>query len=107
MTEKDIILLAKTTINNELQRYSDKFYDIEVLIDNETSYRIIIKWKKCMGELLIDRPEFAPYRYVSFNILSTDTVGISSVYCWYDSEGDPLEIIEQKIIEGIGTGFNY
>ena len=104
---KDTIILAKKTINNELNRYSDMFYNMEVIIDNEKCYRIVIEWKRCMGELLVDRPEFAPYRYVSLNILSTDTINISSVYCWYDSEGDSLEIIKQKIIEGINAGFNY
>ena len=48
----DVILLGKTTIDNELRRHSDKFYNSEVVIDNETCYRIIIEWERCMGEIL-------------------------------------------------------
>ncbi|MBP5696426.1 MAG: hypothetical protein J6X11_07255 [Treponema sp.] len=103
----DIILLAKNTVNKELKLYPDKCYKVEVIVDNEACYRAIIEWERCMGELLVERPDFAPYRYVSLNVSAIDSDGTSPVYCWYDSEGDSLEVIEEKIIEGIEAGFNY
>lgn len=103
----DIILLAKNTVNKELKLYPDKCYKVEVIVDNESCYRIIIEWERCMGELLVERPDFAPYRYLSLQVVATDTADFSFVYCWYDSEGDSLEVIEEKIIEGIEAGFNY
>lgn len=103
----DIILLAKNTVNKELKLYPDKCYKVEVIVDNESCYRTIIEWERCMGELLVERPDFAPYRYLSLQVVATDTADFSFVYCWYDSEGDSLEVIEEKIIEGIEAGFNY
>lgn len=103
----DIILLAKNTVNKELKLYPDKSYKVEVIVDNESCYRTIIEWERCAGELLVERPDFAPYRYLSLQVVATDTADFSFVYCWYDSEGDSLEVIEEKIIEGIEAGFNY
>ncbi|MBQ5450211.1 MAG: hypothetical protein IIT57_09255 [Treponema sp.] len=103
----DIILLTKNALNKELKLYPDKCYKVEVIVDNESCYRTIIEWERCMGELLVERPDFAPYRYLSLQVVATDTADFSFVYCWYDSEGDSLEVIEEKIIEGIEAGFNY
>lgn len=104
---KDVLLLAKNTVNKEFNLYPGKFYNVEVIVDDEACYRAIIEWERCMGELLVERPDFAPYRYLSLQVVATDTADFSFVYCWYDSEGDSLEVIEEKIIKGIEAGFNY
>ncbi len=106
----EIIIQTKNTVTEKLCRYPDKSYKLEVVKDTKNCCRIIIEWKKCMGELLVDNPDFAPYRYVSFNIAavdSTDTDADSVVYCWLDSEGDSMEDIKQRIIMGLEAGFNY
>ena len=50
----DTMLVAKTTVDNELRLNSDKFYKKEVIMNNETCYRTVIEWERCMGELLIE-----------------------------------------------------
>lgn len=82
-------------------------YNKDIIIDNEKCFRVIIEWERCMGELIIEKPEFAPYRYANFNILSSVTDEITSVYRWCDSMNDSLEVIKNKIREGIITGFKY
>ena len=52
---------------------------------------------------MVEEPEFAPYRYVSFSVLSNVTDEITSIFSWYDS----LEMIKDKIREGLLIGYTY
>lgn len=96
MDFQSVLKTAKSTFFSETQKYQSVCQK-EVLIDNEACFRAIVEWKKCTGELLVERTEFAPYRYVSFNILSNKKD--ESVFCYYDSE-ESLEEIADKIKEG-------
>ena len=60
-----------------------------------------------MGELIIEEAEFAPYRYISFNILSSIIDEITPIFYWYDSENDSLETIINRIKEGVLSAFKY
>ena len=82
-------------------------YNIDVILDTEKCYRAIIEWTRCMGEIIIEQPVFAPYRYVSFTIQSFVDTDNQSLFCWLDSSDDSLDTIRTKIIEGINIGFNY
>ena len=96
MDFQSVLKTAKSTFFSETQKYQNACQK-EVLIDNEECFRAIVEWKKCTGELLVERSDFTPYRYVSFNILSIEKD--ESVFCYYDSE-ESLEEIADKIKEG-------
>ena len=102
-----ILIESKSTVYEETQKYKNNGFSLDVIIDNSTCYRAILNWSNCMGELLIEKNDFSPYRYVSFKIVSIDSKNENILYCWYDSEGDSLEVVKQKIIEGIKIGDNY
>lgn len=96
MDFQSVLRTAKSTFLSETQKYQSVCQK-EVLIDNEECFRAIVEWEKCTGELLVERSDFAPFRYVSFNILSNKKD--ESVFYYYDSE-ESLEEIANKIKEG-------
>lgn len=103
---QEVIKIVKETLSKELAFHSE-YYNKDVILDTDKCYRVIIEWKKCMGEIVIEQPEFAPYRYVSFKIVSCIDTDSLSLFCWYDSSDDSLDSIRAKIDEGLKIGFNY
>lgn len=92
----NVLQIARETLLDELLKYSVESYNKDVIIDNDNCFRAIIEWERCIGELIIEESEYVPYRYVSFNILSSVTEEIISIFCWYDSVNDSLEIIAKN-----------
>lgn len=99
----DVLRAAKGTFFSETQKYQSDC-QTEVLIDNDECFRAIVEWEKCTGELFVERPDFAPYRFVRFCILSS--ANEKSVFCWNDSDETPDEITE-KIKAGFRVGLEY
>ncbi|MBR0490521.1 MAG: hypothetical protein IJJ82_00545 [Clostridia bacterium] len=108
--EIDFLYVLKTVkeiFEEELSKYPAKSYNKDIIIDNDHCFRVVIEWKKCMGELIVEEPGFAPYRYVNFNILSWTTDEIKAIFSWSDSINDSLKIIKDKIKEGLLIGYKY
>ena len=103
----EVLKISKETLNNELSKYSTILFKIDIITDDEKCYRVIIEWERCIGEMVVEEPHFAPYRFICFNILSSITEDITSIYCWYDSKGDSFDVIKEKIKEGISIAFEY
>ena len=103
----NVLKSAKRTLFEELFKHSSESYTQDIIIDNDFCFRTIIEWKKCMGELIIEKAEFAPYRYVSFNVLSSVTEENTSIFYWNDSENDSLETIITRIKEGLSIAFEF
>ena len=103
----NVLQMARNTLLEELAKYPIESYKLDIIINDESCFRTIIEWKKCIGELIIEEAEYAPYRYIRFNILSSVTEEITPIFCWYDSERDSLETIINKIKEGLLVAFEY
>ena len=99
----DALRAAKSAFFSETQKYQNDC-QTEVLIDNDECFRAIAEWEKCTGELLVERPDFAPYRFVRFCVLSSTEE--KSVFFWNDSDETPEEITE-KIKAGFRSGLEY
>ena len=58
--------------------------------------------KYCIGEIIVSNAEiFAPYRYVSFEVVK-DVNGVAKyVYAWYDKDPDNLVDILKHLNDGI------
>ena len=100
---QNVLRAAKSVFLNETQKYQNDC-QTEVLIDNEECFRAIVEWEKCTGELLVERPDFAPYRFVRLCVLSSTEE--KSVFFWNDSDETPDEITE-KIKTGFRAGLEY
>ena len=81
--------------------------NVDILIDDTNCFRAIIDWERCIGEIIVDNPDFAPYRFISFNILASDSEESKSIYYWLDKDGDSIDYIRTKICEGLKIADKY
>lgn len=70
----------------------------DVLRCDEGGFRVIFESADKMGELVVAQPDFAPYRFVSFQVLSTDE---TPVFCYYDSESSTIREILDNLDAGL------
>lgn len=81
---------------------------IEVLTDRSDSYRVIFDTENSMAELYIGEPDFAPYRYVSYEVAAVvEDKGACCVYWWYDDETCTLQDIIANLDKGIRFAMEY
>jgi hypothetical protein len=95
-----VITETKKIIKEELQKCDYSSCNKEIVVDNDTCFRIVVENGDCMAEVLVEEPGFAPYRYVSINVLAY-TGEVQSIYSWYDSSADTLNDIKKGILEGL------
>ena len=101
------LLAAKTALFESLSEISGSDYKIDIIIDDNSCFRAIIDFEKCIGELIIEKQNYTPYRYICFNILSSITELPFSIFFWSDSENDSFETIKNNISEGVKAAANY
>lgn len=54
-----------------------------------------------MAELVVERPSYAPYRFVSFEIAALEEDEAKIVYSWYDKENTSINEIKHELKNGI------
>lgn len=78
-----------------------KCKQIEILNENDTEYRVIFHYKKCMAQLLVCKPQFAPFRFVSIEAVTIQKNMPHILYIWNDQEGDSIDCIIQSLEKGL------
>ena len=74
----------------------------KVLRDDPTGLRIIWETSTHLAELIVSRGEFAPYRFVSFQILDLlREPDQALVYSYFDSEDSTMDEILTALDRGI------
>lgn len=81
------------------ERYKECKFDI--LISTYTSFRAITESNDCIGKIIVSQTDFAPYRYVKIEILSSVDVENINIFTWYDSEDDSVDEIILQMQKGI------
>nr|MBP3598916.1 hypothetical protein [Eubacterium sp.] len=102
-------------IRNAVEEFVDKVIcerqypngEIEVLRDEADCYQVGVEFENCIGEIMVNRPYFAPYRFVSMEILSSDQVTAEQVFVWLDDEGDSVEEVIYQIKNGLKSAASY
>ena len=69
----------------------------EIVSDSDGVFRVFFESGGKMGELIVTQPDFAPYRFVSFQILRTDE---TPVFCYFDSDSSSV----REILENLDAG---
>ena len=64
-----------------------------IILNSNEALRVFFENEKYIAELVVERGEFAPYRYVKMEILSLDSKYPTPIYIWYDSQNDSIEKI--------------
>lgn len=76
----------------------------EVLRDDTDGLRIVWETATHLAELLVCRGEYAPYRYVSFQLLDIRRdVDQANVFSYYDGEDSTTE----EILNALGQSIAY
>ena len=78
---------------------------IDITNNDKENFRVILRFDNCIGEIIVDKPSFAPYRYVKMKVLSY--VNGKSVFTWYDEENDTCEYILEQLCKGLNFAVNY
>ena len=70
----------------------------DVVRCDDAGLRVFFESTDKVGELIVAQADFAPYRFVSFQVLDTDE---KPVFCYYDSECSTITEILGKLDEGL------
>ncbi len=96
------------SVINVMNQLSDYYnLKVDVLKKDINCYRAIIDFKNSMGEVIVHQPDFAPYRFVRIEILSSLTDEFDQIYVWGDKDGDDIQTIISHIKQGISAGNKY
>jgi len=81
--------------------------NIEILIDSSDAYRVALQFDNCMGEIIVNQPDFAPYKHVKIEMLSSIDKEIKYIFVWHDNEKDTVEEILLNIKKGFDIANDY
>lgn len=91
--------------NNE--KFKNKNILLEVLKDDENCLRVELNFGELLAEILVEEPDFAPYRYVSFQAVGIVNGVPDLMYFWYDEEKTSVEDIIENLTKAIDVVFEY
>ena len=61
----------------------------------------------CMASIVVAEHDFAPYRFVSFEVAAIEN-GISTMpYSWYDECGSTIEKVIENLEKSVDIVFEY
>ncbi len=86
---------------------------IEITKKEEDILLFDLTFPNCLGQIVVHNVSFAPYRCLSFEVMTMDTkTAIESgrpelIYFFYDSEDTPIEEMIEKLDEGVKHGMCY
>jgi len=85
--------------NNEELRNNDIL--IEMLKDDRNCLRIGLDFGEILAEILVVKPDFAPFRYVSFQAVGLVNGIPDLLHFWYDNEESTIEDIINNLDKSI------
>ena len=89
MTFTDVYDMVKRWVQSNQAQWERQGIKIEIVNDADHIFHVYFTFKHCMGEILVDDPHWAPYRYYYCDVLSlgsTKTLlfGMERIYFFYD-----------------------
>ncbi len=83
-------------------KYSQENVMFQTLRDDDACLRIELKYESYLGEVIVEEPSFAPYRYVSLQVLGLRNGIPDLIHYWYDQEGMSVK----ETIDGLSDALN-
>lgn len=94
-------------IKDNEEKFKSKNIVIEIVENNKERLYVILNFGEYMAAIVVAEPDFAPYRFVSFEVAAMEN-GISTVpYSWYDEEGNTIEEIVKNLDKAIDIALEY
>jgi hypothetical protein len=82
-------------IKQQTANYNKQGIEVQIKIDNNDIFRVLFTSPLGIGELIINQPDYAPYRFVDFGIVYFDEN--SEEIFWYDKSGDTVKTIIEAL----------
>ena len=99
-----LFLKVKETVYNWLksnEKLESNNVSVEMLSNNEHHLRAILTFGECLAELRVEKPDFAPFRFVCFEMLRIEHGDVSTVHTWYDNESSTLDEIIKSLDKAV------
>lgn len=94
-------------IKDNEEKFKNKNIVIQIVENNKERLYVILNFGECMAAIVVAGPDFAPYRFVSFEVAAIEN-GISTIpYSWYDEEGNTIEEIIKNLDKAIDIALEY
>lgn len=88
-------------------RFEEERVIVEVVKNNIDGYSVVFDLNNCMAKIDINHPDFAPYRYVSFEVVAIVDNVSKLIYSWYDDDSTNIGEILFQLNKGIKYATNY
>ena len=108
MMTMDVFSIAMDLIKQSFFATIEKnSLNFELTMNDDNGFRAIVNFSNCIGEIIVNQPAFAPYRYFQIEILSYDSKNFNRVYYWGDTQKSTINDIIKHLQEGLIKGLNY
>ncbi len=103
--EINLFKKIKLIVINWVEQYQDYFEknNIKMVILRNEGDGFVVSFESdtSMAEIVVENPEFAPYRFVSFEIVTIEDSQAKIIYSWYDNEYTSENEIREELKKGI------
>lgn len=94
-------------IKDNEEKFKSENIVIEIVENNMERLYVILNFGECMAAIVVAEPDFAPYRFISFEVAAVEN-GISTMpYSWYDEEGNTIEEIIRNLDKAVDFALEY
>ena len=88
-------------INENKEDIKDKDISISILRDDKSGFVVNFETDEVIAELIVEQPDFAPYRFVSFEVAAIEENRAKIVYSWYDNDNTFQQEIDDALKKGV------
>ncbi|MBC1376151.1 hypothetical protein HCB45_12390 [Listeria sp. FSL L7-0091] len=100
-TYSDIRLSVIELIDSKKEHLKKNNIKLTIIKNEKDGYVVELDNDKCMAEIVVEEPACAPYRYVSFEVVSVVDGKVKTIYSWYDDETSQWNDMEKELNKGI------
>ena len=89
--------------------YVSKSVFFEISKNEKDTMIIDMTFEHCLAQLVVSKPDFAPYQFVSFEVMTCESEkaskngGFELVYFFYDS----ISMVEDEVINALSLGIKF
>ena len=83
------------------EQLRNKNISCEILKDDESCLRVELNFGELLAEILVEEPDWAPYRYVSFQAVGTVNGVPDLLHFWYDKEDTSIEEVIENLDKAV------
>jgi hypothetical protein len=94
-------------IKDDDEKFKSKNIILEIVENNKERLYVILNFGECMAAIVVAEPDFAPYRFVSFEAAAMKNDIMTMPYSWYDEEGNTIEEIIKNLDKAIDIVLEY